>query len=72
LEVAVKRDKLPCDLEQATYFLARDTFMATSAGRMGRLSEGFFAVLARNASSLSGHFCLPPHQVVEIGEQRDL
>jgi KUP system potassium uptake protein len=70
--VAIKRENLPFDLEQVTYFVARDTFMATSAGRMGPMSEGFFSVLARNASSLSGHFCLPPHQVVEIGEQRDL
>jgi len=70
--LAIERDGLRLDIEQATYFVARDTFMATSAGRMGRLSEGFFALLARNTSSLSGYFFLPPHQVVEIGEQRDL
>ena len=70
--LAIERDSLRFDIEQATYFVARDTFMATSAGRMGRISEGFFALLARNTSSLSGYFFLPPHQVIEIGEQRDL
>ncbi|HEX7500494.1 MAG TPA: KUP/HAK/KT family potassium transporter, partial [Polyangia bacterium] len=70
--LAIERDRLRLDIEHATYFVARDTFMATSAGRMGRISEGFFALLARNTSSLSGYFFLPPHQVVEIGEQRDL
>jgi KUP system potassium uptake protein len=70
--LAIERDSLRLDLEHATYFVARDTFMATSAGRMGRVSETFFAILARNTSSLSGYFFLPPHQVVEIGEQRDL
>ena len=70
--LAIERDSLRFDLEHATYFVARDTFIATSAGRMGRISEGFFALLARNTSSLSGYFFLPPHQVVEIGEQRDL
>jgi len=70
--LALERANLRLGLEQATYLVARDTFMATSAGRMGRLSEGFFALLARNTSSLSGYFVLPPHQVVEIGEQRDL
>ena len=70
--LAIERDSLGFDLDHATYFVARDTFMATSAGRMGRIGEGFFAILARNTSSLSGYFFLPPHQVVEIGEQRDL
>jgi KUP system potassium uptake protein len=72
LAAVIERDRLPIDVEQATYFVARDTFMATSAGQMGPMSEGFFALLARNASSLSRHFSLPPHQVIEIGEQRDL
>ncbi|HEX7506665.1 MAG TPA: KUP/HAK/KT family potassium transporter [Polyangia bacterium] len=72
LALAIERDGLRFDIEHATYFVARDTFIATSAGRMGRISEGFFALLARNTSSLSGYFFLPPHQVVEIGEQRDL
>jgi hypothetical protein len=38
--LAIERDSLRFDIEQATYFVARDTFMATSAGRMGRISEG--------------------------------
>jgi KUP system potassium uptake protein len=72
LAAALKRDGSPLSIEQATYYIGRDTFLATSAGKMGALSEGFFAAMARNASSLSAHFCLPPQQVVEIGEQRDL
>jgi len=54
------------------YVLDRETFEASNAGRMGRLSEGFFAFLSRNAKSATDYFRLPPGQVLEVGARIDL
>jgi KUP system potassium uptake protein len=72
LALAVERFSLPINLSETTYYIGRETFVATSAGRMGSLSEHVFAFLARNADSASSHFLIPPDQVVEIGSQMDL
>jgi KUP system potassium uptake protein len=72
LKLAVARFGLPVDLKGVTYYLGRETFLATSAGKMGAVSETLFAFLARNARPATTHFCIPPQQVVEIGAQIDL
>ncbi len=72
IALAVERFKLPVSLSETTYYIGRETFVATSAGQMGSLSEHIFAFLARNAESASAHFLIPPEQVVEIGSQMDL
>jgi KUP system potassium uptake protein len=72
LALAVERFNLPVNVADTTYFVGRESFVATSAGRMGSLSERVFAFLARNADSASSHFLIPPEQVVEIGSQMDL
>ncbi len=54
------------------YVVDRETFAATNAGRMGRLSEGLFAFLSRNAKSATDYFRLPPGQVLEVGARIDL
>ncbi len=72
LGLAVERFALPLDLAQTTYYVGRETFLATAEGKMGKVSEQLFAFLARNADSAPAHFCLPPQQVVEIGLQIDL
>lgn len=69
---AVRAAALQVNLRQVTYFIGRETFLATAAGRMGRWSESLFAFLSRNARSASSYFCLPPEQVMEIGAQIDL
>jgi KUP system potassium uptake protein len=68
-----KEDRaLPIDLEGATYFLGRETFLAGHGGKMKPLAEGLFALLARNAKSATSYFSIPPEQVVELGMQIDL
>ncbi|HVZ89073.1 MAG TPA: KUP/HAK/KT family potassium transporter [Polyangia bacterium] len=69
---AARRFQLPLHLENATYYLGRDSFLATSAGEMGQVSERFFALLARAARSSTDHFGIPANQVVELGSQIDL
>jgi KUP system potassium uptake protein len=63
---------LPVDLEDATYFLGRETFVVGKGGKMGFLSEGLFALLSRNSRSATSWFGIPPDQVVELGMQMDL
>ena len=72
IDRAVARFELPIDCAEVTYCVGRETFLATSAGSMGALSESLFAFLARNARSAATVFCLNPAQVIEIGSQIDL
>jgi KUP system potassium uptake protein len=72
LEAAIRRGELPVPLEDVTYFLGRETYIATERGRMGRWSEGLFAFLVRNATPADRYFNIPPESVVEIGTQTDL
>jgi KUP system potassium uptake protein len=72
LEAGIEQGDLPIVAAEVTYYLGRDTFVATSAGRMGHLTESLFAFLSRNARSASDHYRLPPQQVVEIGSRIDL
>ena len=58
--------------EELVYVLGRETFVATGKGRMGRIMEGIFAFLARNARNATDYFGLPPDQVVEVGAHIDL
>ena len=64
--------ELPIELDQATYFIGRETFLAGKGGKMGVLSEGLFAFLSRNARSATSWFSIPPDQVIELGMQIDL
>jgi KUP system potassium uptake protein len=63
---------LTCDLHDATFYLGRETFLATSKGRLGSLREGLFGFLSRNSISATSYFAIPPEQVVELGTQIDL
>ncbi|HEX3474831.1 MAG TPA: KUP/HAK/KT family potassium transporter [Kofleriaceae bacterium] len=72
LITAGPRCKLGIDLADATYYLGRETFLATAKGRLGPLSEQVFAFLARNAVSATSYFAIPSEQVIEIGTQIDL
>ncbi len=68
----LRRMRIPRLLEEVTYFLGRETFVAGKGGRMGVVSENLFRLLARNATSATAYFQLPGEQVVEIGLQIDL
>jgi KUP system potassium uptake protein len=57
---------------EVTYYLGRETLLAGSEGRMGRIAETVFGYLQRNAVAADRHFGIPPSQVVEIGTQVDL
>jgi KUP system potassium uptake protein len=62
------------DLRQATYFLGRETVIATEGGGVGMTlwRERLFGLLARNARLASSFFHLPPDRVIELGVQVEL
>jgi K+ transporter len=72
LKLAAARHAIPLDPDDITYYLGRDTLLATPAGQMGRVTETLFAFLARNSVAADRHFGIPPRQVIEIGLQMDL
>ena len=61
----------PCSFKPMTtsYFLGRETVIATRQPGMALWRERLFAWMIRNSSSASQYFCLPPNQVIELGAQ---
>jgi KUP system potassium uptake protein len=55
-----------------SYFLGRETLIATNAPGMALWREELFVWMTRNASSASQYFCLPPNQVIELGAQIEM
>jgi len=72
LAAAVKSRGLPIDLERVSYVVARETLLATNAGKMGAVTESIYSFMLRNSPSASDYFCLPPDQVIELGTRVDL
>jgi KUP system potassium uptake protein len=69
---AVSEKGLPIEVGKATFFVGRETFLATERGEMGVWTESTYSFLSRNARSASLYFGIPPEQVVEVGLQVDL
>ncbi len=63
---------LPIDKDDITYFLGRETLLATSRPGMAPWRERLFAVMSRNAMRATAFFKIPPERVVEIGMQVEL
>ena len=55
-----------------TYFLGRETVIASKHPGMTIWREKLFALMSRNASSATAYFCLPPNRVVELGSQIEI
>ncbi|XXR62626.1 KUP/HAK/KT family potassium transporter [Sorangium sp. So ce385] len=72
LRLAATQRGVPIDFADVTYYLGRETLLATDKGRMGKVAETIFSVMARNAGAVPGYFRLPPERVVELGVQIDL
>lgn len=72
LRQAASKHGVPVDFDDVTYYLGRETFLATEKGKMGRWSEAIFAFLSRNARPATTYFAIPRERVVELGLQLDL
>lgn len=59
-------------VEHTTFFLGRETMMATAKAGMARWRIHLFSFLTRNAAPATRFFRIPPDRVMEIGAQIEL
>jgi KUP system potassium uptake protein len=69
---ALRRLGVPEGAGPPLYILGRETVVVGAEGRMGRITETIFALLTRNARTVTDDFAIPLEQVVELGTQVDL
>jgi KUP system potassium uptake protein len=58
--------------QDTTYFLGRETIIASKRPGMALWREKIFSVISHNATSATAYFCIPPDRVVEMGEQIEI
>jgi KUP system potassium uptake protein len=63
---------LEIDPEEATFFLGRETLLATHRPGMALWRERLFARLSRNARRATRYFKIPSHRVCELGAEIEL
>lgn len=59
-------------LEATTFFLGRETLLATERPGMARWRERLFAFMSQNARRATAFFKIPPDQVFEVGVQVEM
>lgn len=57
------------DIDQATFFLGRETLIASDHPGMALWREHLFAFMSRNAQRATAFFNIPVNQVIEVGIQ---
>jgi KUP system potassium uptake protein len=62
----------PIRLMDTSYFLARQTLIASSRPGMAIWREKLFAWMVRNAESAMQFFKLPTNRVIELGSQVEI
>ena len=65
-------EQLRIDVNEASFFLGRETPVPTTRPDMSAWRERLFAFMTRNAVSASDYFQIPPKRVVELGTQVEL
>jgi KUP system potassium uptake protein len=68
----VKHPGLKLPPMDTTFFLGRETLIASKRPGMALWREKLFAVMSRNARTATSFFGLPPNRVVELGAQIEL
>lgn len=63
----VKDKRLRFDPMRTTYFIGRETILATRKLGLSAWRGSLFAWMTRNAGDVTSYFCLPPNGVVELG-----
>ncbi|HEX5581090.1 MAG TPA: potassium transporter Kup, partial [Gemmatimonadaceae bacterium] len=69
---AIEYDGLSFPPMDTTYFLGRETLLATKRPGMALWREHLFSLMSRNARPATSFFRLPPNRVVELGAQVEL
>jgi KUP system potassium uptake protein len=70
--IALDQPGLTIDPATLTYFLGRETVLASDKPGMALWREHLFGMMTRNARSASSYFRLPPGRVVELGAQVEI
>jgi KUP system potassium uptake protein len=63
---------LQIDPMQTSFFIARQTVLATPKAGMALWREAFYAAMARNARDAADYFKIPPNRVIELGAQVEI
>ncbi len=69
---ACKAQQLDIPIEGTTFFLGRETVIASDRPGMALWREALFAFMTRNALRATAFFKIPPNQVFEVGAQVEL
>jgi KUP system potassium uptake protein len=69
---ACKNQQLDIPIEGTTFFLGRETLIASDRPGMALWRERLFAFMTRNALRATAFFKIPPNQVFEVGAQIEL
>jgi len=69
---ACKKNHLDIPLEGTTFFLGRETLIASDRPGMAMWRERLFAFMSRNALRATAFFKIPPNQVFEVGAYVEL
>ena len=67
-----RQQGLDIDFATTTFFVGRETLLATERPGMAIWRERLFARLARNARRATRFFNIPPNRVVELGAEIEL
>lgn len=68
----LRHPELEFNETDVSYFLGRETLLATERPGMAIWRERLFAWMSRNAQTATSYFNLPPDRVIEIGVQVEL
>src|SRR5688572_11893397 len=69
---ACEKQGLHFEAERTTFFLSRETIIASHQPGMFMWRERLFAFMSRNAQSATQFFRIPPNRVVELGMQVEI
>lgn len=69
---SVNTPGLNLDVQRTTFFVGRETLIATENHGMALWREKIFALMSKNATNATTYFCLPPNRVVEMGSQVEI
>lgn len=69
---ACSKKQLNLPLNEITFFLGRETLLATNRPGMALWREKLFSFMSKNSERATAYFDIPPHQVVEMGLQVEL
>jgi KUP system potassium uptake protein len=68
----LRRDGLDVNPEESSFFLGRETLLATDRPGLALWRERLFALLARNARRATHYFKIPSNRVCEVGAEIEL